>query len=124
MARRKRTYRTPVVITLAALAPGCVQGLVADGSDGTTGGSGGTTDGADGLSSGGVGAGGTSTGGRSTGGTSTGGVVDRWHFDWRRDPIPGLRRRVRNHIAVHSSGALPAGHGLYVGHDPHVRVRM
>jgi hypothetical protein len=63
MARRKRTYRTPVVITLAALAPGCAPGLLADGSGGTSG-SGGAPSGTGGSASGAQ---------PSTGGTATGG---------------------------------------------------
>lgn len=80
MARRKRTYRTPVVITLAALTPGCVPGLMADGSGGTSG-AGGTPSGTGGSASGGVSSGGSASGGSasggapSTGGTSTGGAT-------------------------------------------------
>jgi hypothetical protein len=89
MARPKRTYRSPIVITLAAVAPACVPGLNHDGSGGGPG-SGGSVAGDDGgpdgaggflLSTGGsvaagglIGAGGSWTGGASSGGGSLGGL--------------------------------------------------
>jgi hypothetical protein len=86
MARRKRTYRAPVVITLAALAPGCVQGLMADGSGGTPG-TGGTSSGGDDSGDGRSSGGRTSTGGTATGGGAT---VPDCEFDYPYTPCtPG-----------------------------------
>lgn len=85
MARPKRTYRSPIVITLAAVAPACVPGLSHDGSGGGPGNGGSVDDdGPDGaggfMSSGGfvaagglVAAGGYFSGGASSGGASSGG---------------------------------------------------
>jgi len=72
MARPKRTYRTPIVITLAALAPACGAKVSPDDADGSGGASDGQSSG--GASSGGTSSGGASSGGASSGGASTGGA--------------------------------------------------
>ena len=79
--RRRRTYRTPIVMTLAAMGPGCVPGLSHDAGDAGTGGGDNYEDGN--LDDDGVGGASTTSGGASTGGmnplsggTSSGGATE------------------------------------------------